>query len=174
MTDPVDEFWITSGGVFDKHPFRAAAQSADDLSAIAGDKADDEKSDQDDKTADADLDGLIAQLKDALSESVKDVRTSTRLTESPVCLVGEEGGMSLHLERMLKQHGQASGLSISRILEINPKHGLIRKLASQSEDVIGETAHLLLDQARIVEGEQVPDPVAFSRRLSQAMERGLA
>ena len=174
LTDPVDEFWITSVGVFDKHPFRSAAQSADDLSALAGDKADDEMSDQDDKASDADMDGLIVQLKDALGEAIKDVRTSSRLTESPVCLVGEEGGMSLHLERMLKQHGQAGGLAISRILEINPKHALIRKLASQSDDVIGETAHLLLDQARIVEGEQVPDPVAFSRRLSQAMERGLA
>ena len=174
LTDPVDEFWITSVGVFDKHPFRSAAQSADDLGAIAGNKADEEESDEDDQAFDADIDGLIVQLKDALGESVKDVRTSARLTESPVCLVGEQGGMSLHLERMLKQHGQAEGLSIPRILEINPKHALIRKLASQSDDVIGETAHLLLDQARIVEGEQIPDPVSFSRRLSQAMERGLA
>ncbi len=81
--------------------------------------------------------------------------------------------MSLHLERMLKQHGQGEGLASPRILEINPKHALITKLTGQSDDIVGETAHLLLDQARIVEGEALPDPVAFSHRLSQAMERGL-
>ena len=101
------------------------------------------------------------------------MRASNRLTESPVCLVGADGGMSLHLERMLKQHGQDPGMAIPRVLEINPKHALIKKLAEQSDDVLGETAFLLLDQARIVEGEAIPDPIAFSRRLSQAMERGL-
>ena len=90
-----------------------------------------------------------------------------------MCLVGEQGGMSLHMERMLKQHGQGDGLSIPRILEINPRHTLIKKLSDQPDDVVDQLALLLLDQARIVEGEQLPDPVAFSQRLSQAMERGL-
>ena len=174
LTDPVDEFWISSVGVYEKNPFRSAAQAGDDLNAITGDEKDTDAPDKDDGTSDTNIDGLIGQFKEALGDAVKDVRPSARLTESPVCLVGEQGGMSLHLERMLKQHGQAEGLSIPRILEINPKHTLIRKLADQSEDVVGETAHLLLDQARIVEGEQIPDPVAFSRRLSHAMERGLA
>jgi molecular chaperone HtpG len=81
--------------------------------------------------------------------------------------------MSLHLERMLKQHGQGEGLAVPRVFEINPKHTLIRKLIDQSDDIVSETAHLLLDQARIIEGEAVPDPIAFASRLSQAMERGL-
>lgn len=173
LTDPVDEFWVTSVGVFDKHPFRSASQSSDDLDAIAKDKSDDQADDKNDEGSTSDIDGLIVRMKDALGESVKEIRTSNRLTESPVCLVGEQGGMSLHLERMLKQHGQGEGFATPRILEINPKHALIQKLTSQSDDVVAETAHLLLDQARIVEGESLPDPIAFAQRLSKAMERGL-
>ena len=174
LTDPIDEFWVTSVGVFDKHPFRSAAQSATDLDAIAKDDASDKSADAaENDEKDTNIDGLVTRLKDALGDSVKEVRTSNRLTESPVCLVGEQGGMSLHLERMLKQHGQGEGLASPRILEINPKHALIKKLATQADDIVGETALLLLDQARIVEGENVPDPIAFAHRLSQAMERGL-
>lgn len=172
MTDPVDEFWVTSVGVFDKHPFRSSAQSTDDLDAISKDKSDDDKKDTDKK--DTDMSGLIERLQEALGDSVKEVRVSNRLTESAVCLVGEQGGMSLHMERMMKQHGQGAGMTMPRILEINPKHALIQKLTSQSDEVLKNTAFLLLDQARIVEGETIPDPVTFARRLSTAMERGLA
>lgn len=175
LTDPVDEFWVTSVGVFDKHPFRSASQSADDLDAIKGDNNDDTKPDNGiDAGDDPGIEALLTRFKEALGESVKEVRTSSRLTESAVCLVGEDGGMSLHLERMLKQHGQGDGLSVPRIFEINPKHPLIRKLVDQNDEVVSETAQLLLDQARIVEGEQVPDPISFANRLSEAMQRGLA
>ncbi|MFL2770902.1 MAG: molecular chaperone HtpG [Rhodospirillaceae bacterium] len=174
LTDPVDEFWVTSVGVFDKHPFRSASQSADDLDAIKGDNNEGTKSDNSvDTENDANIEKLVARFKEALGDSVKDVRTSSRLRESAVCLVGEDGGMSLHLERMLKQHGQGDGLSVPRIFEINPKHPLIRKLVDQNDEVVSETAQLLLDQARIVEGEQVPDPISFANRLSEAMQRGL-
>lgn len=174
LTDPVDEFWVTSVGVYDKHPFRSASQSAGDLDAIAKNESDDDSDEKkDNEETQTDIAALIVSMQDALGEIVKEVRASNRLTESAVCLVGEQGGMSLHLERMLKQHGQGDGLANPRILEINPKHALIRKLAGQSDEIIGETAHLLLDQARIVEGESLPDPIAFAQRLSQAMERGL-
>lgn len=174
LTDPVDEFWVTSVGIYDKRPFRSASQSADDLDAIAKNKSDtdsDEK--KDNEETQTDIDALIVSMQNSLGEIVKEVRASNRLTESAVCLVGEQGGMSLHLERMLKQHGQGDGLTNPRILEINPTHALIQKLAGQSDEIIGETAHLLLDQARIVEGEGLPDPIAFAQRLSKAMERGL-
>jgi molecular chaperone HtpG len=174
LTDPVDEFWVTSVGVYDKHPFRSASQSAGDLDTIAKNEADDDSDEKkDNEETQTDIDALIVSMQNALGETVKEVRASNRLTASAVCLVGEQGGMSLHLERMLKQHGQGDGLANARILEINPKHGLIQKLAGQSDEIIGETAHLLLDQARIVEGETLPDPIAFGQRLSQAMERGL-
>lgn len=86
--------------------------------------------------------------------------------------------MDLRLERFLKQHQQLDQLS-KRVLEINPKHALIREMAARSADqsqthALGDLAELLLDQARIVEGEPVPDPGAFSRRMSAFLTKGLA
>ena len=107
------------------------------------------------------------------------MRRSARLTESAVCLVAEEHGMDLRLERFLKQHQQLDQLS-KRVLEINPKHALIRRdggaaaEATASSEALGDLAELLLDQARIVEGEPVPDPGAFSRRMSAFLTKGLA
>jgi molecular chaperone HtpG len=74
---------------------------------------------------------------------------------------------------MLKQHGEGPG-AIPKVLEINPRHGLIKRMADLPEDTLSDVAHLLLDQARIVEGEPVPDPAAFARRLSVIVEKGLA
>ncbi len=132
-------------------------------------------------------DALIAFVKLALKDDVKDVRTSERLTDSPVCLVADEGDMDMHLERLLKQHNQIDRTS-QRILEINPRHALIRRLAAELEtrgavaaDAVDgdappleEAARLLLDQARILEGEPLPDPSAFARRLSLLVGRGFA
>jgi molecular chaperone HtpG len=80
--------------------------------------------------------------------------------------------MSLHLARMLKQHGE-SDAGIRKILEVNPKHALIKRFETLDGDALTDAALLLLDQARIVEGEAVPDPAAFARRLAKVMERGL-
>ncbi len=128
---------------------------------------------------------LIAFVKLALKDEVKDVRTSERLTDSPVCLVADEGDMDMHLERLLKQHNQIDQAS-PRILEINPKLALIQRLVSELETrgapasdsvdgeapLLEEAARLLLDQARILEGEPLPDPSAFARRLSRLVARG--
>ena len=113
----------------------------------------------------------------ALGDAVKDVRASERLTDSAVCLVADEGDMDMHLERLLKQHRQLD-TAAKRILEINPRHTLIERLAASvgeagASDQLGEFAWLLLDQARILEGEQLPDPPAFARRLASLLERGL-
>ncbi len=170
LTDPVDEFWIQSVGKYGDHEFKSTAAALEDLDAIASDEP---QEPEDNKPESGDLEKTIEQIKTALGDAVADVRTSNRLRESAVCLVGDQDGMSLHLERMLKQHGQGQGMSLPRVLEINPKHPLIQKLAGQSDEVVGETAHLLLDQARIVEGEPIPDPAAFAQRLSQAVERAL-
>ncbi len=101
-----------------------------------------------------------------------------RLTESAVCLVADEHGIDLRLERFLKQHQQLEQLS-KRVLEINPGHELIRQMAARAADdgeqaALGDLAELLLDQARIAEGEPLPDPGGFSRRLSAFLARGLA
>ncbi len=114
---------------------------------------------------------------------MKDVRASARLTESPVCLVADEGDMDMHLERILKAHRQLEKTS-RRILEINPRHDLIRRLADRvsGEGGLGEAARadleevarLLLDQALIMEGESLPDPASFARRLSRLVAQGIA
>ena len=99
---------------------------------------------------------------------------TTRLVDSPACLVAEEGDISGHLARMLKQHGgDGMSMPIHRVLEINPAHALIKGIDKLSGADFDDAAFLLLDQARIVEGETVPDPAAFARRLSAVMEKGL-
>jgi len=121
---------------------------------------------------------VVALLKQHLGEAVQDVRASERLTDSAVCLVADEQGLDMHLERLLKAQGQLEQVH-RRILEINPRHALIRALAGQLKEPgaaerLADVAQLLLDQARIIEGESLPDPAAFSRRLAAIMTRGLA
>jgi molecular chaperone HtpG len=118
--------------------------------------------------------GLVEKLKASLGAAVADVRVSDRLTGSPVCLVADAGGMSLHLARMLKQHGENANLPLHKVLEINPNHTLIKRLNDVDGPALNDAAHLLLDQARILEGEAVPDPAAFAKRLSAFLEKGLA
>jgi molecular chaperone HtpG len=173
LTDPVDEFWPNAVGTFQDKPFRSVTQGTADLSAI---KASDGAAEAPPEAAGGDeVAALIAAFKLALGEEVKDVRASERLTESPVCLVAGEGDVGLHLERMLRQHQQVEQRA-PRILEVNPRHALIRRLAADAmrdgaADRLADTAWLLFDQARIVEGEVIPDPAAFARRLSKILER---
>ena len=106
------------------------------------------------------------------------MRASERLTDSAVCLVADEGGLDLHLERLLKAQGQLQATQV-RILEINPKHALIRAFAAEAKaagasERLADVSALLLDQALIVEGESLPDPAAFSRRMAAIMAKGLA
>ena len=173
LADPVDEFWVPAVGAYDGKPLRSVTRGAADLSKIA--RAEEEQ--KQDQAEAADLGPLLALFKLSLKDAVKDVRPSNRLTDSAVCLVADEGDMDLHLERLLKLHGQPVAGS-KRILEINPHHPLIARLAQslQGEQAgarAGDIAHLLLDQARILEGEVPPDPAAFARRLSRLMEEGL-
>jgi molecular chaperone HtpG len=171
LTDPIDEFWVSSVGAYDKKNFRAVAVAGADLAKIKGGAED--KQEETGAAAEQAIKDLIAALKTSLGEAVADVRTTERLTGSPVCLVAETGGMSLHLARMLKQHGDAPGLAVKKILEINPKHPLIKRLMTLAGTGLDDAAHLLLDQARIVEGEPVADPVAFAKRLSAMLEKAL-
>ena len=178
LTDPVDEFWVSSVGLYEEKPLKSATRGGADLTSIESDKKKSSKKEDDKKDKKPDLAPLIAAFKVALGDKVKDIRTSERLTDSPVCLVAEEGDMDIHLERMLKQHKQISEAT-PRVLEINPSHALIGKLAKRAgagdgkDPIIGDAALLLLDQARIVEGEQLSDPLAFSRRMASVMEKGL-
>ncbi|MEM9439127.1 MAG: molecular chaperone HtpG, partial [Pseudomonadota bacterium] len=174
LADNIDDFWLPQTDTYQEKPFKSLTRGDVDLSKIESDTED--KEDQPTETVEGeDLDKLIAALKAKLGDKVADVRASARLTDSAVCLVANEHGMDMRLERFLKQHQQLGELS-KRVLEINPKHELIRGMAATdpgNED-LGELAELLFDQALIVEGEPLPDPGAFSRRMSAFLSKGLA
>lgn len=170
LTDPVDEFAVPSLGEFQGKAFKSATRGGADLSKIEA------PAEAPKPEAGEGMDALVAALKLALTDQVKDVRASQRLTDSAVCLVADEGDTDLHLERLLKQHRRVDSSS-KRILEVNPGHPLIRRLAERAaaqDPALEDCAFLLLDQARIIEGEPLPDPAAFSRRLADALVRGLA
>ena len=177
LSDPVDDFWLSAVPDYQGKPFKSVTRGGADLDKIGGD---DEKAGEAEKKDDAakpGLDALIAFVKLTLKDQVKDVRVSARLTSSPVCLVADEGDLDMHLERLLKQQRQLDRTS-RRILEINADHAMVKALAAQvgkegAGSVVEDAAWLLLDQARIIEGEALPDAAAFSRRLSALVEKGL-
>ena len=180
LTDPVDEFWLPAVGAFENKPFKSVTRGGTDLGRIkaAGDTAAGTAADGEVQEQAAGLNALVAFVKLTLKDEVKDVRGSERLTESAVCLVADEGDLDIHLERILKQHGQLNAAA-HRILEVNPKHPLIRRLAERvGESGAGEdleaAARLLLDQARILEGEPLADPAGFAKRMSEMMARSLS
>jgi molecular chaperone HtpG len=175
LTDPVDEFWLPSIGKFKDLEFKSVTRGGADLDEIA---ADADKPAEPKPEPPQGLASLIALLKLTLGDAVKDVRGSDRLTDSAVCLVADEGDMDMHLARLLRQHKQLAD-EAKRVLEINPHHALIRRLADKAAEPggaaqIDDAAWLLLDQARIVEGEPLPDPASFARRLAACLARGLA
>ena len=169
LTDPVDSFWVRTALGFEGKPFKSVTQGAADLDLIAlKDQA------TPDAVDDASAAVLAAALKQALGEKVKDVRASKRLTESAVCIVNDSS-MDRTLEKLLSRQ-QDSGISVSApILEINPSHPLIKALAVEAKAKgaasVADAAQLLLDQAFIIEGEQVPDPAGFARRLGDVMAK---
>ena len=177
LTDPIDEFWIPAVVEYEGHKFKSVTRGGADLAKVKGaEKSDaDKKAEADSKD---DVGSLVALMKLALQDEVKDVRASERLTDSAVCLVADEGDMDMHLERLLRQHKQLDN-SFKRILEVNPAHPVIRKLAAHvaekgGEASIEDAALLLLDQARILEGEPLRDARGFATRLSAFLEKGLA
>jgi molecular chaperone HtpG len=174
LTDPIDEFWIPAVGDYQGKPFQAVTDASVDLSKIP---AADTSVEQPAAAEASDLDALVAALKLALGEAVRDVRPSERLTGSPVCLVAEGGQMSIHMEKMLRAHRQLEE-QFARVLEINPRHALIKGLADRVKAEgaaadIADVAHLLLDQARIIEGEPPADPTLFAQRMVAVMAKGL-
>ena len=174
LSDPVDDFWLSAVFDYDGHDLTSATRGATDLSNI-GEEPEKDDDEVTEPAGDTEIATLIALVKQTLGEAVKDVRTSDRLTDSAVCLVADDGDMDMRLERMLKAHKQLNTDSV-RILEINPKHDLIKNMAGAAAkggaaDDLADLAHLLLDQARIIEGEALPDTAAFSRRLATVMAK---
>jgi len=106
----------------------------------------------------------LDKLKAALAGRAKDVRVTTRLVDSPACLVVDEGDMSGHLARMLKQAGQSAPKS-QPILEVNPEHALVQKMAGDALH-FDDLANILFDQALLAEGGQLEDPASYVRRVN--------
>ncbi len=171
LTDAIDSFWVRTALGYEGKPFKSVTQGAADLDLVK--RKDEAAADAPDDAATA---VLAAALKQALGEKVKDVRTSRRLTESAVCIVNDSA-MDRTLEKLLSRQ-KDSGVTISApILEINASHPLIKALGLKANAhgaaAVADAAQLLLDQAFIIEGEQVPDPAGFARRLADMMAKAL-
>ena len=173
LDDAVDSFWTSATPNFKEKNIKSITKGVDDLDSISKKKTDDK-----DKKEDKSLEPLIILLKDKLKEKVKDVRTSSRLTESPVCLVVDESAMDPQLEKILQQHNQLQQAASLKILEINPDHKLIKKLAKMSKDKasVGDIENigiLLYEQSMILDGEKPSDPVNFSKKLIDTISASL-
>ena len=166
LSDRVDEWMLSFLHEFEGKPLVSVAKGGLDLAALA-DEA--EKAEQE-KTAE-DAKDLMAKIKTALGERVKDVRATFRLTDSPACLVAEANEMSGHLQRLLKSAGQKlPGGETKPILELNPKHPLIERVDAETDDArLADLAQLLFEQAQLAEGGQLDDPTAFVKRLNRML-----
>ncbi|WHU04340.1 molecular chaperone HtpG [Sphingomonas sp. NIBR02145] len=170
LADHVDSFWAASGLDYGGKPFKSVTQGLADLALIP--LADGEQPAP--ATSQA-VSGFIAFMKDILGDAVSEVRISDRLTESAVCLVAPDHGMDRQLEKLLAGAGRLDAKA-KPVLEVNPRHALVEKLSALEggdENVRADAAHLLLDEARIADGELPEDPRAFSARLMRLMERGI-
>ncbi len=176
FTDTIDSFWLQNVSDFMGKKFVSVTKGSIDLAKFDVAPAPDAPAAE--PKAD-NLAGLLAILSEALKRDVKQVRVSNRLTDSPVCLIVDDSGVDMHMERILKIQQQYQPTDNKKILEINDRHGLIVKLAAlaaanKDAPALKDAAHLLYDQARIIQGEPVDDPAAFMRRMADFMQRGLA
>ena len=167
LVDPIDEFWVQTLTNFKGYPIKHVSQADVDLKF----ERKEPKSD----------DGSLKKLTDFMAELFKDeigkVVPTEKLTKSPVSLTVENGQMSIHLERLMRNHQQQTAFASSRILEVNPYHPLIIKLADRMFDdkerpTVEEVCRLLLDQAKIADGEAISDSSFFSEKLSDYILRG--
>ena len=162
LTDRVDEWMLSFLQAWQDKPLVSVSRGGLDL----GELADEAEKKQAEEAADA-FKPLVERLRASLGERVKEVRITSRLTDSPCCLVSDEGEMSGHLERLLRQAGQKAPPR-RPILEINPEHGLLRRL-SPEDPAFDDWAGLLFDQALLAEGGQLDDPAGFVRRLNSML-----
>lgn len=172
LNDPIDEFWPQALTSYQKKNIKSAHHATKDLEEIPLK----EDSKRELAASDGELKNLCEKIKKILADEIKEVRKTDRLTVSPVCLTTGEGEMSIHLERLMRQNQQKALYASSKILEINPYHELIGNLAKNKDDneIFKDAVWLLFDQAKIIEGEQITDPSAFSKRMTFFMTKGVA
>ena len=158
MTDRVDEWALSFVHEFDGTPLQSVAKGAVDLGKLQ----DEEEKKAAEEAAQA-FKPVLDKLKESLKDRAKDVRVTSRLVDSPACLVVEDGDYSMQLARMLKQAGQKAP-EVQPILEVNPEHPLVKKLDGHSQ--FDDLAHILFDQALLAEGGLPQDPAAYVKRVN--------
>ena len=170
LTDPVDSFWVTMRPDYKGKPFTSLTQGDVDLSLVPLLEGERKEPEADGKAA-----VLAARFKEALGDKVSDVKLSKRLVTSAVCLVAPKSGPDLMLDRLLSKQERGAGLK--PVLEINPEHPMVSALVAKGPDVaasdVSDFAHLLLDQARILDGEPPLDPAKFAQTMNRFVLKGV-
>ncbi|MEE2773998.1 MAG: molecular chaperone HtpG [Pseudomonadota bacterium] len=177
FVDPIDTFWLQVAQEYEEKSFVSITKGSLDLEKFDEEKKGDSKGKKNESKGKRKLDfaKLIEKIKEDLGDNVKDVRLSTKLVDSPSCLVADEIGMDVQMERIMKLHDKDfSGMP--RILELNENHELLiklHKLQSDNPDTITDAAFMLLDQAKLMEGQMPANLSEFSRRLTFFMSKSL-
>ena len=164
LSDRVDEWVVSNFTEFEGKPLQSVAKGDLDLGELQ------DESDKKEREKEAgEFKDLTEKIQKTLGEKVKEVRITHRLTGSPACLVSDQWGMSMNLERLLKAAGQKVA-GVKPILEINPHHPIVQGLKYESDETrFGDWSHILFDQALLAEGGQLDDPASFVKRLNELM-----
>jgi molecular chaperone HtpG len=181
LDDAVDDFWVTSNPTFKEKTFKAVTRVTDELEKIETpneDKSAKSKKEKETKKFEKDLKDLVEFMKETLTDNVSDVRISHKLKTSPVCLAVSETGMDIRMERMMMEQGQIKEAS-KKILEINPNHNIIKGLdskfqADKKDIFLADAIRTLFDQACIIEGENIKDPLSLVERIGSLLEKQVA
>ena len=167
LSDRIDEWLVSNLDEFEGKHIQSVAKGDLNLGALDEDE---------DKTAEEevnkDFEAILTQIKEVLGDKVSDVKLSHRLTESPACLVADVYGMSLNMERIMKDAGQMMGMGGRKpVFEINPTHPLVVRMKDeQDNDRFADLTHILFDQAILSEGGQLDDPTAFVHKLNGLLQ----
>lgn len=169
LTDPIDEWIVNDIYNYDGKLLKSVTQGNLDLGELGKEEQDAKKK------SESKFKKLAERIKNILADSVKEVRTTTRLKDSPACLVADENAMSAHMEKLMKSMGQGVPEQ-KRILEINGDHPILVNMNARyekdSKDAeLDDWSHLLFEQALIAEGQMVPDPLAYSRRVNSLLAK---
>ena len=178
MADPIDQFWLSMAGQFKEKNFVSITQGEIDLDNIKSDKKDPKNKDTKKDDVDKKFTNLIAHLKASLGQNVKDIRLTSKLTDSPACLVADKGDLDVAMENLMKQR-DPNYQGAPRILEINPEHALVEKMNKLLSDkkhnnLVDDAGTLLFEQARMMEGKLPSDPTKFAKIMNNFLVKGVS
>ncbi len=178
MADPIDQFWLSMAGQFKEKNFVSITQGEIDLDNIKSDKKDPKNKDTKKDDVDKKFTNLIAHLKSSLGPNVKDIRLTSKLIDSPACLVADKGDMDVAMENLMKQR-DPNYQGAPRILEINPDHALVEKMNNLLSDkkhnnLVDDAGTLLFEQARMMEGKLPSDPTKFAKIMNNFLVKGVS